>query len=235
MLEATRSYGFSSSHVWMWELDHEEGRVPKNWCFWTVVLEKTLESPLDCKEIQPVNLKEISPEYSLERLMLKPQYFGHLMWGPDSLEKTLMLGKIEEQEDKGMTEDEMAGWYHHFNGHEFDQTLGDSEEQGSLTCCSPWGGKQSDTTEWLNNNRVLTAQISQWLHYESALWISLCHTFNNSCLSFYYVSGTVLESKIIKAFPAVEDHLDKPLVFTEAQRGGRTYPSDAASHWQCQI
>ena len=95
MLEATRSYGFSSSHVWMWELDHEEGRVPKNWCFWTVVLEKTLESPLDCKEIQPVNLKEISPEYSLERLMLKLQYFGHLMWGPDSLEKTLMLGKIE--------------------------------------------------------------------------------------------------------------------------------------------
>ena len=97
-----QSYGFSSSHVWMWELDHEEGRVPKNWCFWTVVLEKTLESPLDCKEIQPVNLKEISPEYSLERLMLKLQYFGHLMWGPDSLEKTLMLGKIEGSRRRGL-------------------------------------------------------------------------------------------------------------------------------------
>ena len=80
----------------MWELDCEESWVPKNWCFWTVVLEKTLESLLDCKEIQPV-LKEISPEYSLEGLMLKLklQYFGHLMWKTDSLEKTLMLGMIE--------------------------------------------------------------------------------------------------------------------------------------------
>ena len=80
----------------MWELDHKEGWTPKNWCVWTVVLEKTLESPLDCKEIQPVNPKEISPEYSLEGLVLKLklQYFGHLMQRTDSLEKTLMLGKI---------------------------------------------------------------------------------------------------------------------------------------------
>ena len=90
----SESYGFSSSHVWMWELDHKESWVLKNWCFWTVVLEKTLESPLDCKEIKPV-LKEISPEYSLEELMLKFQYFGHLMRRTNSLEKTLMLGKIE--------------------------------------------------------------------------------------------------------------------------------------------
>ena len=81
----------------MWELDYKESWGPKNWCFWTVVLEKTLESPLDCKEIQPSILKEISPEYSLEGLMLKLklQYFGHLMWRTDSFEKTLMLGKIE--------------------------------------------------------------------------------------------------------------------------------------------
>ena len=81
----------------MWELDYKESWALKNWCFWTVVLEKTLESLLDCKEIQPVHLKEISPEYSLERLMLKLklQYFGHLMWRADSLKKTLMLGKIE--------------------------------------------------------------------------------------------------------------------------------------------
>ena len=93
----SQSYGFSSSHVQMWELDHKEGWAPKNWCFWTMVLEKTLESPLDCKEIQPVNLKEISPEYSLEGLMLKLKllYFGHWMQRADSLEKTLMLGKIE--------------------------------------------------------------------------------------------------------------------------------------------
>ena len=92
-----QSYGFSRSHVWLWELDYKESWAPKNWCFWTMVLEMTLESPLDCKEIKLVHPKEISPEYSLERLMMKLifQYFGHLMGRTDSLEKTLMLGKIE--------------------------------------------------------------------------------------------------------------------------------------------
>ena len=94
---------FSSSHVWMWELDYKESWVPKNWCFWTVVLEKTLESPLDYKEIQPVHPKEISPEYSLERLMLKLklQYFDHLMWRANSLEKILILGKIGSKRRRG--------------------------------------------------------------------------------------------------------------------------------------
>ena len=84
--------------LWMWELDYKESWAPKNWCFWTAMLEKTLRSPLDSKAIQPVNpVKEISPEYSLEGLMLnlKLQYFGHLIWRTDSLEKTLMLGMIE--------------------------------------------------------------------------------------------------------------------------------------------
>ena len=97
-----QSYGFTSSHVWMWELDNKESWAPRNWCFWTGMLERTLESLLVWKEIKPVLkeisqsvLKEISPEYSLEGLMLKLQYFGHLMWRRDSLEKTLMLGKIE--------------------------------------------------------------------------------------------------------------------------------------------
>ena len=87
----------------MWELDCEEGWVRKNWCFWTVVLEKTLESPLDCKEIQPVLLKEISSGISLEGMMLKLklQYFGHLMWRVDSLEKTLMLGGIGGRRRRG--------------------------------------------------------------------------------------------------------------------------------------
>jgi len=87
---------FSCGHVWMWELDYREGWVPKNWCFWTVVLEKTLESPLDCEETNQSILKEISPGCSLEGLMLrlKLQYFGHLMWRFDLLEKTLMLGGI---------------------------------------------------------------------------------------------------------------------------------------------
>ena len=94
---------FSSSHVWMWELDCEESWVPKNQCFWTVVLEKTLESPLDCKEIQPVHPKEISPGCSLEGLMLKLklQYFGHLMRRVDSLEKTVMLGGIGGRRRRG--------------------------------------------------------------------------------------------------------------------------------------
>ena len=94
---------FSSSHVWMWELDYKESWVSKDWCFSTVVLEKTLESPLNCKEIQPVHPKEISPEYSLVglKLKLKLQYFGHLIWRTDSLEKTLMLGKIEGGRRRG--------------------------------------------------------------------------------------------------------------------------------------
>ena len=100
---SSQSYGFSSNHVWMWELDYKESWTLKNWCFWTVVLEKTLNNPLDCKEIKPVNPKEISPEYLLEWLMLKLklQYFGHLMRRTDSLEKILLLGKIEGGRRRG--------------------------------------------------------------------------------------------------------------------------------------
>ena len=100
---SSQGYGFSTDHVSMWELDYKKSWVPKNWCFWAVVLEKTLESPLDCKEINQSILKEISPRCLLEGLMLKLklQYFGHLMWRPDSFEKTLMLGKLraEGEED----------------------------------------------------------------------------------------------------------------------------------------
>ena len=92
-----QGYGFSSSHVWMWELDYKESWGPKYWCFWTVVLEKTLENPLDCKKIQPVYPKGDQSWVCIGRLMLKLklQYFGHLMWRADSLEKILMLGKME--------------------------------------------------------------------------------------------------------------------------------------------
>ena len=93
----SQSYGFSSSYAWMWELDHKKDWMLKNWCFQTMVLEKTLESPLDSKVIEQSILKEINPEYTLKGLTLKwkLQYFGHLMWRTDSLVKTLMLGKIE--------------------------------------------------------------------------------------------------------------------------------------------
>ena len=147
---------FSSSHVWMWEVDYKERWALRNWCFWTVLLEKTLESPLDCKEIQPVHSKGDQSCVSLEGLMLKLklQYFGHLMRRVDSLEKTLMLGGIGGQEEKGMTEDEMVGWHHWLNGHEFEQTMGVGEGQGSLVCCNPWGHKESDATYRLNNNNT---------------------------------------------------------------------------------
>ena len=97
---SSQTYGFSGSHVWMSELDHKESWVLKNWCFWTMVLEKALESPLDCKEIQPVHPKEISPALEGLILKLKLQYFGHLMRGTDSLEKTLMLN-AGEGDDRG--------------------------------------------------------------------------------------------------------------------------------------
>ena len=115
---SSQSFGFSSSHVWMWKLDHKESWALKNWCFWTVVLEKTLESPLDFKEIQPVHPNE----YSLEGLMLKlkRQYLGtdakNWLIGKDP-----DAGKDWRQEEKGMTEDEMVGWHHQWcDGHEFE-------------------------------------------------------------------------------------------------------------------
>ena len=95
------SYDFSSSHVWMWELNHSEGWAPKNWCFRTVVLEKILRVPWTARWSNQSILREINPEYSLEGLMLKLQYFGHLMWRTDSLEKTLMLGKNEGGRRRG--------------------------------------------------------------------------------------------------------------------------------------
>ena len=123
----------------MWELDCEEGWMPKNWCFWTVVLEKTLENPLDCKEIQQVHPKGNQSEYSLEGLMLKLK----LQLWPTDVKKWLIwkdpdTGKDWRQE-KGTTEDEMVGWHHWLNGHEFKQASGAGDGQGSLECYSPWG------------------------------------------------------------------------------------------------
>ena len=121
----------------MW--DNKEGRVLKNWCFQTVVLEKTLESPLDSKEIQPVHPKGNQPWIFIARtdaeasILWPPNVKSWLIWkAPDA-------GKDWGQEEKGVTEDEMVGWYHQLEGHEFEQTLGDSRVQGSLACCSPWG------------------------------------------------------------------------------------------------
>ena len=133
----------------------------RNWCFWTVVLDNTLESPLDCKEIKQVYPKEINPKYSLEGLMLKLklQYFGHLMWRADSLKKNPVSGKDWRQEKKGTTEDETVGWHHWFNECEFEQAPGDGEGQGSLAWCSPWGQNMSDmTSDWTTT----TTSLNTW-------------------------------------------------------------------------
>ena len=143
---------FSSSHVSMWELDSKESWVPMNWCFWTVVLEKTLERPLDCKEIQPVHPKGDQSWVFIGRTYARAE--TPILWPPHAkswlIWKDPDAGKDWGQEEKGMTEDEMVGWHHRLNGHEFEQAPGVGDGQGSLACCSPWGHKESDTTEWLN-------------------------------------------------------------------------------------
>ena len=143
---------FSSSHVQMWELDYKESWVPKNWCFWTVVLEKTLKSPLDYKEIQPVHRKGDQSWIFIGRTDAEPE--TPILWLPDV--KTWLAGKDPDaerdwgQEEKGMTEDEMAGWHHRLDGREPEWTLGVGDGQGSLMCCDSWGHKELDTTEQLN-------------------------------------------------------------------------------------
>ena len=148
---SSQGYGFSSGHVWIWELDCEESWAQKNWCFWTVVLEKTLESPSDCKEIQPVHSKENQSwifigrtDVEAETLILWPPHVKNCLTGKDPV-----AGKDWRLEEKGTTEDEMAGWHHWLYGHEFEQTLGVGDGQGGLACCSPWGREESDTTERL--------------------------------------------------------------------------------------
>ena len=147
----SQSYDFSSSHVWMWELDHKEGWELKNWCFWTIVLEKTLESPWTARKSNQSILKEISPEHSLEGLMLKLklQYFGHLMQRTDSLEKTMMLRKIEGRRRRGW---QRLTWLDVITDSWtwVEQAPGFDDGQGSLACCSPWGCKELDMTERLN-------------------------------------------------------------------------------------
>ena len=150
----SQSYGFSSGHVWMWEVDHKESWVLKNWCFWTVVLEKTLENPLDCKEIKPVHPKGNQSWIFIGGTDAEPE--APILWPPD--EKSRLIGKDPDvgndwKQEKGMTEDEVVGWHHWLNRYESAQAPGDSEGQESLVCYSPWGHKELEMTEQLNNKR----------------------------------------------------------------------------------
>ena len=138
----------------MWELGHKEGWAPKSWCFQTVVLEKTPESPLHCKEIKPVSSKANQPWIFIGRTDAEAE--APIFWPPDV--KSQLIGKDPDsgkdwrQEEKGTTEDKIVGWHHQLNGHEFEQAPGDGQGQGRLVCCSPWGHKESDRTEGLNNS-----------------------------------------------------------------------------------
>ena len=139
----SQSYGFSSSHVWMCELHHKESWALKNWCFWTVVLEKTLESPVDCKEIQPVHPKGDQSWIFIGRADAEAE--TPILWPLDA--KNWLIGKDPDagkdwrQEEKGTIKDEMAGWHHQLCEHEFEQVSGVGDGHGSLVHCGPWGCK----------------------------------------------------------------------------------------------
>ena len=142
----------------MWELDYKESWALKNWCFWTVVLEKTLESLLDCKEIQPVHPKGNQSWIFIGRTDVEAE--TPILWPSDV--KNWLTGKDPNagkdwRQEKGMTENEMVGWHHQPDGHETEQSPGVGDGQGGLACCSPWDHKKLDTTEWLNWSSGLLA------------------------------------------------------------------------------
>ena len=147
---SSQSYGFSISHVRMWELDHKERWVLEYWCFWTMVLEKTPEGLLDSKEIKPVHPKVNQSWIFIGRTDAETP----ILWPPDAKNwltgKDPDVGKDWRQEEKGMTEDEMVGWHHGLDGREFEWTLGGGDGQRGLACCDSWGCKDLDTTEGLN-------------------------------------------------------------------------------------
>jgi len=151
--------------LWMWELDHKEGWVLKDWCFWTMILEKALESSLDCNDIKPVNLKGNQSWIFIGRTDAEAE--APILWPPDVkswlIGKALMLGKIEGMERKGTTEDEMVGWHQRLNGHEFEQAPGNGEGHRSLACYSPWVAKSQTC--------LSTEQQQQWYYYTPIILI----------------------------------------------------------------
>ena len=157
----------------MWGLGCKESWVMKNWCFWTVVLEKTLQSPLDSKEIQPVHPKDQSWVF-IGRTDVEAE--TPILWPPDA--KNWLIGKHPDagkdwgQEEKGTTEDETVGWHHWLNGHGFGWTPGVCDGQGGLACCSSWSCKELDTTEWLNWTESHFKVFNFILRVEESLWIS---------------------------------------------------------------
>ena len=159
---------FSSSHIWMWALDYKESWVPKNWCFWTVVLEKTFESPLDCKETQPVHPKGNQSWIFIGKTDIEDE--TPILWPHDAnnwlIGKDPDAGQDWRQEEKGTTEDEMVGWHPRLDAHEFEETPGVGDGQGGLACCSPWCRRVG--YEWATelNWRVVKSKTHLWTFQE---------------------------------------------------------------------
>ena len=155
----------------MWELDHKESWALKNWGFWTVALEKTLESPLNCKEIKPLNPEGHQPWIFSGRTDAEAE--APILWPLDVksqlIRKDPDAGKDWRQEEKVMTEDKMVGWHHWLHGHEFEHALGDGEGQGDLECCGPWSRTELDRTEQLNNK----SRMRFWIQAGYELWSTL--------------------------------------------------------------
>jgi len=178
----------------MWELDYKESWGPKNWCFWTVVLEKTLESPLDCKEIQPVNPNGYKSWMFIAKTDVETE--TPIIWLPD--EKRWLIGKDPDagkdwgQEEKGTTEEEMVRWLHQFNGHGFGWTLGVGDGQGVLECCGSWCRKESDMSDRLN---WLPLSIS--METSPSVFPFFCASLNLSVSIIYYgLEGVILWGSI---------------------------------------
>ena len=180
----SQGYGLSSSHAQTWELDNKEGRVPNNWCFRTMVPEKTLESPLESKEIKLVNLKGNHSWIFIGRTDAEAE--APILWPLDGnswlIGKDPDAGKDWRQKDKRVTKDKMVGWHHQFNGHELGQTLGDGEGWGNLACYSPWGHEDLNMTWWLTNNNLAKSSGSG-----SILKLDLKINYNKS--DQYYGKG----------------------------------------------
>ena len=184
----------------MWELDRKEGWVPKNWCFWTMVLEKTLESPMDCKEIKPANPEGHQPWIFMGRTDTE----APILWPPDA--KSQLIGKDPDggkdwgQEEKRVTEDEMIGYHHWLSGHVFDQTSGNNEVQGSLACCSPWVHKEVDMTDnwtttlpynnWVDSRAFALIQKNSWSKEPNT-------NLNCEDVKFYTIKFTLYNKKKI--------------------------------------
>ena len=161
---SSQGYGFSIGHVWMWEINYKESWMQKNWCFWTVVLEKTLKSPLDCKEVQPVHPKGDRSWVFIGRTDVEAE--TPILWPPHV--KSWLIGKDPDagkdwgQKEKETTEDEMVRWHHRLNGHGFGWTPGVGDRQGGLECCSSWGrmGSQRVGHDWATELNWVTLKTS---------------------------------------------------------------------------